>query len=44
MNHPIWVELAIAYAPSINDITHTLSLALNLWLIGRSTIIKPTSK
>lgn len=44
MNDPMWVELALAYAPSINDISHTLSLALKLWLIRRFTITKPTSR
>lgn len=44
MNDPIWVELALAFSPSINDISHTVCLAVNLWLLRRYTIIKPTSR
>lgn len=43
MNDHFWVELALAFSPSINDISHTLCFAIKLWLLRRFTI-NPTSR
>lgn len=38
------ISLAIAYAPSINQIIRTLCLAISLALLKRYGIIKPTRR
>lgn len=38
------ISLAIAYAPSINQIIRTLCLAISLALLKRYGIVKPTRR
>lgn len=44
MRNELYISLVIGLAPSINSIVKTTCLVLNLWLLARYDIIKPTRR
>ncbi len=44
MNNPAMIELALTYAPVINDITDALNFVVKLWALSHFIIIKPIQK